>query len=331
MPAEAHAAERERRVRLLAPGLYAVRQRSWSGLTVALYVLEGPDGLTLIDAGFPNRAHELEEALASLGQRLEAVARVVYTHTHIDHMGGGPALAELTRAEHVIWHESVSVAEDWQAHQRRMTRWGAWLDGLVPEGPMREAMRAMGGATRSARRAEWEGPTRIAPVRPLWPGERVEAGRYALEALPAPGHDPYHVVLWDRDARVAFSGDVVLPVPTPIAPPMGDDTGTYLETLARLESLPVATAYPGHGAPIGSWSRRVAHSRGFVEERHAAILARLGEGGPQTRYELGRAVAGRLADDLARFPLILANVDSSVHYLLARGELAREGERIRLA
>jgi glyoxylase-like metal-dependent hydrolase (beta-lactamase superfamily II) len=170
----------------------------------------------------------------------------------------------------------------------------------------------------------------IEPVRLTKPGERLAAGPFRLEMIPVPGHDPYHVALYDKERRIAFTGDVVLPVATPITLPMGDDTATYLESLERLRTLPVRAAYPGHGGPIRKFEWRVERSLRFVTERHDLIRATLDEKGPMSVYQLARAMAGRWAQDMERFPLILASVDSSTQYLVNTRVLIVDGSRVDL-
>lgn len=49
-------------------------------------VLGGPDGLTVVDAGVPNRAADILEAVKRVGGK--PVSRLINTHWHFDHAGG---------------------------------------------------------------------------------------------------------------------------------------------------------------------------------------------------------------------------------------------------
>ena len=64
-------------LRIDSPGLHAVN----------VYVLETPDGLTLVDSGWAGAqtTRELAEGLRWLGYALDDVAEILVTHAHWDH------------------------------------------------------------------------------------------------------------------------------------------------------------------------------------------------------------------------------------------------------
>src|SRR3954468_7416889 len=51
------------------------------------YLVEGDDGLTIVDAGVPTSWASLQAALGQLGRRLDDVRALVLTHAHFDHVG----------------------------------------------------------------------------------------------------------------------------------------------------------------------------------------------------------------------------------------------------
>lgn len=62
------------------------------------WLIDGADGLTVIDPGPDDAAHI--GAIAACGR----VARIVLTHSHPDHLAGAPALRALTGAPINAWH-----------------------------------------------------------------------------------------------------------------------------------------------------------------------------------------------------------------------------------
>ncbi len=54
-------------------------------------VLDGPDGLTVVDSGVPMRARDIFEAVKRVGGK--PVARLINTHWHFDHAGGNEVFA----------------------------------------------------------------------------------------------------------------------------------------------------------------------------------------------------------------------------------------------
>ena len=310
--------------RQVAPDIAVLRQRGSRGLAVNVYVLMGAEETALVDAGYPGRAGELLAALEQLGVRGSSVERIFYTHTHIDHMGAAPDWSQLTDLEHVVWHGAVDYVENWDAENGAIMSWGSWLEEIVEDPRL--------AAVFSTRKAT----PKVIPRRPLSPiratreGVSTPAGPYSLEPIFIPGHDPHHVAWWDRSRRVVFTGDAVLAVPTPLCRVMGDDTGQYLSSLARLAELEIDVAYPGHGIPVTHFAPRVERSRQFVEERNQTILDALA-GGPMSVCGLAVAEIGEPTRNPTRFSLILANIESSVHYLTQSGLAIRRGNRVQLA
>ena len=310
--------------RQVAADITVLRQRGLGGLAVNVYVLLGRDETVLVDAGFPGRAGELMEAIEKVGRPASSIRRIFYTHTHIDHMGAGPDWASLVQAEHVVWHEAIPFAEAWDTKNEANARWQAWLLDVVEDGAIQERIANQAPSPgRLFRRP-------ISPIRAAQEGELVPAGPYTLEPVFLPGHDPHHIALFDRARKVAFTGDAVLALPTPLCRLMGDDTGAYLQSLTRLLELDVEVGYPGHGIPLTRFRSHVERSRRFVEDRNDAILRTLASG-PMSIHQLAAVEMGEPAGNIQRFSLILANTESSVHYLTHAGRLIRRGNRVQLA
>src|SRR4051812_49330638 len=73
-----------------APGIHRVEDvhTNW-------YLVEGDDGLTIVDAGVPSSWGSFEAALQELGRSPRDVKALVLTHAHFDHIG----FAERVRKE----------------------------------------------------------------------------------------------------------------------------------------------------------------------------------------------------------------------------------------
>ena len=71
----------------IVPGLYTLPLGG-----VNTFLLDGGDGLTLIDTGTPDSVAKILEAVRSLGKQPGDIRYILVTHCHFDHTGG---LAEL--------------------------------------------------------------------------------------------------------------------------------------------------------------------------------------------------------------------------------------------
>lgn len=70
------------------------------------YLIDGPDGITVLDPG-PDQAEHVAHILAATGGK---VARILLSHTHPDHLGAVPALKAATGAPVFSFHRSQDPA-----------------------------------------------------------------------------------------------------------------------------------------------------------------------------------------------------------------------------
>lgn len=206
---------------------------------VACYLVETPDGITLIDAGLPGHWRDLQHELRSLGRSVEDIRGLVLTHGDSDHIG----FAERLRRDHgvpVFVHAADAV--------RTRT-------GEKPKTAL--------------------GPMRIGPMlgffgysvgknglRTHYVKEVVEIGDGDVLDLPGspviigmPGHSPGSVAVHVPVADAVFVGDALTtrhvltgrvgPQPAPFT----DDPAEALASLDRIAGLKASWVLPGHGAP----------------------------------------------------------------------------------
>ena len=56
------------------------------------FIIDGDEGVTLIDTGLPKKDGSIIEVLSSIGRSVEDVRRIGITHAHIDHFGNAAVL-----------------------------------------------------------------------------------------------------------------------------------------------------------------------------------------------------------------------------------------------
>jgi glyoxylase-like metal-dependent hydrolase (beta-lactamase superfamily II) len=72
------------------------------------FLIEGDDGLTLTDAGFPGKEATVFGAIGGLGRSLDQLKHVIFTHGHPDHIGSAAAIVRETGAS-TYMHRSISL------------------------------------------------------------------------------------------------------------------------------------------------------------------------------------------------------------------------------
>src|SRR6201987_6112498 len=75
------------------------------------YLIEGDDGLTLVDAGFPGKEAAVFAAIRGLGGSLGQLKHLIFTHGHPDHIGSAAAIVRETGARTYLHPLDIPAAE----------------------------------------------------------------------------------------------------------------------------------------------------------------------------------------------------------------------------
>jgi glyoxylase-like metal-dependent hydrolase (beta-lactamase superfamily II) len=92
------------------------------------FLIEGDDGLTLIDAGFPRKEAVVFGAIRGLDRSPAQLKQLMFTHSHPDHIGSAAAIVRETG--HSLKSEAASSLRQRLEDQTRLRRncW-TWLAG----------------------------------------------------------------------------------------------------------------------------------------------------------------------------------------------------------
>ena len=256
----------------------------WALDHVHCYLLAGPDGWTVVDAGLGT-----EQTLAWWEQVLDDVGdarieRIVITHYHPDHLGATADLARLSGAPEVV-----------QGRLDRDLSVAAWEQGDDAEFEAYLRLHGMPGDLAAAS-TRAEGGTAVHPAMPtrlLEEGDVVRAGDGEWSVLHLPGHADGHIALHDPVRGRLIGGDVVLDEITPNVgrwpDTAADPLGRYLATLDRVAALAPSVVYPGHGPVIRSAARRAREIAGHHDERLDAAAGALA-GGAESAYDAAQII-----------------------------------------
>lgn len=165
----------------------------------------------LVDPGSPRMRRSFAR---HLGRRGHAVRAVTATHAHEEHVGNLEWVSQRTGAP-------VYLPQKIERALRPAPRIPIERRLVIGQPP------SLAGRVRSAE-----------------DGVPIAGGR--LEVLPAPGHSPDHVVLWDPRERVALVGDSFMGAY--FSSPNADvDSNAWIRTLEQLLDLDVSIMVEGHG------------------------------------------------------------------------------------
>jgi glyoxylase-like metal-dependent hydrolase (beta-lactamase superfamily II) len=281
---------------------------------VHCYLLPGEDGWTLVDTalGSPDAQARWEPILRELGA---PVARIVITHFHPDHAGGGEDAQAATGAQVLQGAldyeqcERVWGGEDWSERLADYLLANGLPESIADE--LRHESRTFGPFIRWAR-----DPERLSE------GDEVDGWR----VLELPGHADGHICLL-RDG-VLVAGDHLL---GEITPTVGlypesrpDPLADYLASLARTIELSPSLALPGHGEPVADPVSRareiIDHHRRRLDEATAAL-------GPEPRsaHDVSVSIFGENLDASGR-RFALAETLAHLERLVRWGRAVRQDD-----
>ncbi|MEJ8472645.1 MBL fold metallo-hydrolase [Roseibium algae] len=155
--------------------------------------------------------------LKAIAEYEVVVEKIVLTHGHLDHIGGAADLAESLKVPVEGPHEADRMLIERVKDQ-------ALQFGLSDAKP-------------------------VDPDRWLVEGDTLEMAGRTFEVLHCPGHAPGHVVFFDRELRLAISGDVLFAGSVGRTDLPGGDAETLIASI-KDKLLPLGddvSFLPGHG------------------------------------------------------------------------------------
>jgi glyoxylase-like metal-dependent hydrolase (beta-lactamase superfamily II) len=223
-------------MREIARGIYAIDSLRMG----RCYLVEGSDGLALIDTSSDGAADGIIAGIESIGRKPEELRTIVATHYHFDHTGNAGALVERSGAQLCVHEDDVPYVEGRNP----------WLPSQGPIGPLLDKFAPAAFSLHVDRL--------------LRDGEMLPfAG--GLQVIHAPGHTPGHIALYAKEHRTLFTGDSLMNV-AGLHLPMSTsshDMQQARQSVRRLAEFDFDIALPGHGEPIlgranekiGAWAR----------------------------------------------------------------------------
>jgi glyoxylase-like metal-dependent hydrolase (beta-lactamase superfamily II) len=106
--------------------------------------------------------------------------------------------------------------------------------------------------------------------------ERLElAGKpgWSLQILHTPGHARGHVCIFDRRNGSLVTGDLMAGLGTVVIDPPEGHMTTYLESLRRMQALPVTALFPAHGPVMANAKAKIQEYLDHRLDREQRIFA----------------------------------------------------------
>jgi glyoxylase-like metal-dependent hydrolase (beta-lactamase superfamily II) len=287
--------------------------------SVNAYLIEGDQGLTLIDCGtdWSDGFEALTTGLAAVGLDHSGIHTLVVSHLHPDHVGMAPRLTREWGVKTVMHSRAAQLIDRYNdtAGFVQRTRDLADRHGVPPA--QHAAFVEVGP------RPEWM-PMIDPPDQVVEDGDRIPIdGDRRLEVIHTPGHEAAHICLRDSRTGALFSGDHILPRITPFVgydELFEDVLGDFLQSLARIEQLQVGLTYPAHGALVEHGSARAEQLLAHHQRRLADMLEVIDPTGSTAWEVMEKVFRPNLGPGEQR--LALRETIAHLEHLRLQGELA---------
>jgi glyoxylase-like metal-dependent hydrolase (beta-lactamase superfamily II) len=216
-------------MKTIIPGLY-----TFTGLIAGrVYMIDDPDGMTLIDTGLSLAADRILSQLSAAGRKPTDIKRILITHAHPDHVGGLPRLKQISGAEVMC-----------SAGERPV------VEGKMPAAlPPRERVPGIWRLMRFPPQ-KFKGTS---VDRELADGDILPEVMGGLHVIATPGHSPAHISFWQPERKALIIGDVVMRAFGNIRLPYAafsvdlDEDKRSIQKLAGYDAQVVCF---GHGEPL---------------------------------------------------------------------------------
>jgi len=249
---------------------------------IATAILQGADGVTLIDPGPTSCLPVLESGLRDRGLTLRDVRTVLLTHIHLDHAGATGTIAERVPGVGVYVHArgAPHMIDPAKLLASATRLWGDRMD-------------AVWGAFQ---------PVPAANVSVLQGGERLELAGRAIRVAYTPGHAKHHVSYLDEHAGMAYVGDTAgvrvgdyLIAPTP---PPDIDIEAWQQSLDTIDAWQPVSLFLTHFGPVSPGRAHLARFRTTVATAAETSREMIAAGGSDE--ELSRRFTERMRQDVRK-------------------------------
>jgi glyoxylase-like metal-dependent hydrolase (beta-lactamase superfamily II) len=295
------------------------------------YLVEGQEGWVMIDTGWhtPETLDSLKNGLKGLGIVLSDIATIVITHIHPDHFGLAGRIKELSPGTKLVMHrfEADLIESRYIKFSDLHDEIG---DFLLRHGVSQLKISDLDRSSMPT--LEFVKVTY--PDYTYYGGEIISTGKYDLEVIWTPGHSIGHICLYEPRNQLLFAGDHILPQITSaisLHVQSGDNPlGDYLNSLHKIENLPVKKILPAHEDIFTDLRGRISEIDKHHQDRNDEILMTISKK-PLTAYEISPQIKWNISswDNLSPLHKRLAVMETVAHleYLRWGGKVQRTIEK----
>ncbi|HLQ31310.1 MAG TPA: MBL fold metallo-hydrolase [Chloroflexota bacterium] len=291
---------------------------------VNVYLIRDGDELGLVDCGMniDGAFDTFSSYLKHLGHEFKHIRQILVTHSHPDHIGLSGRIREASGGNLIMHRDEAAIVPSRYVDVDRiladlrafLSRHGTPEDQVLDFSEVSLHWRAYVSLHR--------------PDTEVNDGERLSFGDTRWELIWTPGHSAGHVVAYDQQRKLLFSGDHLL---AKISPNVSKHPQSTLDPLHDFEaSMRKVAAYdvnqtlPAHGDLFGHPAERVTELLAHHQTRRERCLEAIGAGAVSA-WEISRLVFPR-PEALFEKRMALFETLAHLEALRVEGRLVEEVE-----
>ncbi|WHY83834.1 MBL fold metallo-hydrolase [Neobacillus novalis] len=262
---------------------------------VNCFLAEGDRGWTIIDAGLNT---EVTETIWKPIIEKHDVKDIILTHYHPDHFGFAGILQEITSAN--VWMTEVDAQAGlsyWEPASMECVKKNFYTYGL-PEDDLSELIVD-----------EERFLNRVQPYpkvnQYLTEGMKLLFGKYEYEVIFTPGHSDGLITLYNKENRILFSTDHILPRISPnisyFFRGIRNPLEAFFQSLNKIKCLNADVVIPSHGKPFRNANKRIDELLAHHQERLEIVYQSIKQ--PASIIEVSRQLFKNLTIHETRFAI----------------------------
>ena len=244
----AQSAQTKKHIVNLASGIWTATGYAASNV----HFIEGETTITVIDTTETTKAAEM--ILADFREMsAKPVGRIIYTHSHRDHISGATILCEGQDvpiiASHLFQSDLVDVDQNQIAANKALMRRTMMQFGIGLSGDQRISL----GVGPGDRPMEGMGAGYIAPTERVAHDQDIDLDGVQARLIHAPGETDDHLIVWLPEQKILFGGDNwyhAFPNLYAIRGTPYRDFQKWADSLSLMADLGADILAPGHTQPV---------------------------------------------------------------------------------
>ena len=320
------------------PGIFCIKQKGVFGIikpSVNIYVITGKDGL-VYDAGYGAKTDikKFAEQYSKINKICKdrgvenRIDRILLSHAHVDHFSGLKGLRDKCGFKIIVTDEMKHIISSSKNYRSSYERSDSDNTKSIFSSVLRKLKLIFREIEFYIYSLFWGISYTEYPDIIIDSDTEIMINDEAWQIFCSPGHSNEHIVLYNKDKGILFSGDNVLKSINVWLGPPKSDIDEYNDSLKKMMDLPnLKIIFPAHGNPVDKPYERLKEIIEWRMKRTEDVYEILQKSSPKKHSV--KDIINILYPNDRRIKKIFAEgwIELTLHKLERENKILREGDR----